>query len=660
VLSAEPAFECPEPAPAWNETAQATTRTALQGVALSRATDVLSIVDQQLGERTTEWRAQWTAACDARASGQIGADAWQLRRDCLVDAQREVAGFVALLSDATPEELDGVFDLARTVGAGQGCREIEALAARAHPDAAQRTALDRSSRDRLRVHALLAAGQYDRVLTETPALLADARQIGFGPVIADVLLVRARAAIALGRPEAHEEDAREAMRLAANARDATTEAYAHATLLAILAGQPDRAAEARGLIPATEAAAERAGDPAALAYQRLVVAYALQSADPDGARAALDDALESLEADPHASAELRREAYARRGELKVNGGDLEGAATDYDRARGIAIEAMGPHHPAVGQTLAEHATALMTTERFADAQPMFVRAAAALEDSLGRSHPLTNNQIIQAARALMHMGDNDAARRVFVDALDRLRDQGDDQPAVESPIVENLAWLEATAGHDEEAIAYYLRAATLLPQVGDPAAERLPGVEQALGWSYWRQQDMPNARVHFERARTLLVERHGPKHPSVLEQTASIGDTYKKEGDCAGAQTEYRRALRLLTDLDLPPGAHLARLLVSMGECELSEDDLVAARDTLERAHALKDTPGLGGDWRAPILFAYGRLHAREGDRRRGVQLARDALALYRALPVQYVAEMDEIETWLQAHGAATAAAPVP
>ncbi|MBP7292416.1 MAG: tetratricopeptide repeat protein, partial [Nannocystaceae bacterium] len=128
------------------------------------------------------------------------------------------------------------------------------------------------------------------------------------------------------------------------------------------------------------------------------------------------------------------------------------------------------------------------------------------------------------------------------------------------------------------------------------------------------------------RAETILREALGPEHPHLVVVLDALAYAQAQADEPLAAIETYQRAIELATTTGSP---NLAQALSSLGTLELGVGRTDDAREHLERALALREDPGQqAGDpvFVAQTRFALARaLPSRE--RRRAVQLARDALA---------------------------------
>ncbi len=653
------AFTCPPAsevlADAWDDATRAEVADALRRASPARGDAMFSVVQSQLSGYREAWARQWDGACSDRAAADDSDAEYALRRACLERARDDLGALGSWLAHVPSWAVDGLYDLPHTLPDLEACADPVALKARSRdagegeppePDLSLRTAM-------WRARTAFDAGGYDRAKAELDDVLPRLRAAGPSAAVASAALLRGHVDVAQSLYASSEAFLHEAIQQAAASHDPLTETIAASLLVEAVAAQPDRVAEARGLVAGVEATARRSGSKIALAYAQLAAATVATS--PADALVAVDDAIAQLRELDAPPADLLRSAYARRSLQRLATDGVDAATEDHTRALETVASRMGPEHPALGKTSVVFAEALYAAGELQASYEHAVVGHVALRAALGPHHTLTLGAGASIARALMQIpGRLDDARSTLESTLADFEAAKLDDPRLESAILENLAWLEVATGHEREGIEHYERAAELLPRLGAEAGERAPNIEQAIAWTWWRLENMDQARSHFGKARDHLVGMYGPKHMGVVLQTAAIGDTYKKEGDCTAARDEYRRALRAGADAGMTAGALMARLLVSMGECELADGDLPSARDSLQRAYELRDAEGLGGDWQAPILFAYGKLQAAEGRRRQAIELAELALATYRALPIQYEAEMAEIVQWLRARGVAS------
>jgi tetratricopeptide (TPR) repeat protein len=610
---ADPAAACAaggQLAGVWDAAVKARMQQAFSDTGIGYASDTFDRVAAALDRHADQWTAMRTQVCEATYVQRTEpVDVMSLRVRCLEQQRSQMRALTELLARGPdPAVLPKAIPAARSLSPVEACSDVDALAQAmplpADPELrAQVEALEARVDD---LQAQIDAGKYAEGLERGAPLLADVAAVGYPPLQARALYVVATIRNEAADHAGAEALAREALEVAARARDDLLMARIWSLLVRVVGHKQARFDEALGMIPAAMVAAERAGDDHARADALVAGAtvflhlgrYEEATARNERAVALREKTLGTEH--PGVAATLVNLANALTGM-----GRHEEARMQYDRALPILEHALGPRHPWVGSTLVNLGILLFHQGRYAEAQAMHARASGILEDALGPAHPHVAMARTSLGNALAHQGRYEDAQAQFERALPIMEQVlGAAHPDVidlRTNLGDALAW----QGRHEEARAVLARVAPLL--------------EQAQG----------NARV-----RGALV---------------SLGRTLIRVGDLDAAARHLDRADDIAGDPATPADASLAATLLGAGELALARNQPAQAVAPLERALALDGTL-----YRAEIELMLARaLWASNGDRQRALDLARTAEAYYERLGNR--ARRDEVSRWLAAHAGAGA-----
>jgi tetratricopeptide (TPR) repeat protein len=259
------------------------------------------------------------------------------------------------------------------------CADLDALAAeRPLPD-------DEGQRERIeRIRAridesdtLHDAGDFARGLAVAGEALAEARELGYPPVLAESLASLGRQQAAVASPRDAQATLEEAVMLAAQAGDARTEAEAWTWLLFSL-GLQRRLDEAFTLELAARVAVERAGD-------EVVRGWLLNNL----------------------------------GALHDLNGDFALALEQLRRALEIKQQVLGLEHIDVGISWFNLGSVQVDASRYDEALDAFRQARSIFEATVGERHPMTHYAMSGLCRAELERGRPQAAVELCTEVLTR-------------------------------------------------------------------------------------------------------------------------------------------------------------------------------------------------------------------------------------------------
>ncbi|HEU5057378.1 MAG TPA: serine/threonine-protein kinase, partial [Kofleriaceae bacterium] len=235
----------------WDEPAQAAIGARFAAVDPALGAEAARTAATQLDRWTGRWLGERQRAC--RAAREVGAEVQVKRAACLDRALDEARALSRLLRQAgSPEVARGAARAALDLPAPEGCADLLALEA-ALPLPSSADARERIAALRMRVAdaaALRRTGQYADGMAQAGPLVADARALGYPPVLAEALHVAAELEDFAGQPARAEELFRAAALEAARAGDDVRTATATAALVYVVGiseGRADSALEIAAL-----------------------------------------------------------------------------------------------------------------------------------------------------------------------------------------------------------------------------------------------------------------------------------------------------------------------------------------------------------------------------------------------------------------------------
>jgi hypothetical protein len=184
------------------------------------------------------WSELYVEACEAtHVRGEQSTEVLDLRIACLLEALRDLTSLCRLFRAATSEVVENAVDAAMALPAPERCRNVELLRAvvRPPPDATTQAAVT-ALRERIGdLRAISRVGRYREAIEQCGPALEEARRVGYGPIIAEVLLMQGSLHNHAGRADGTMECLEEAVWCAELARNDEIAAEA-ATHLVYTAG----------------------------------------------------------------------------------------------------------------------------------------------------------------------------------------------------------------------------------------------------------------------------------------------------------------------------------------------------------------------------------------------------------------------------------------
>ncbi len=592
----------------WDAAARQQVRSAFLATGAARAADVFARVERSLDARLSGWVDAHREACRAtRVRGEQSEALLDLRMQCLERSRRKIQALPevwregVVLDEAVRCRADGGRSggLLRRGGADDADRPAEP--ARSSGPAESAGAPARSTGHDP------ARGKLEAALKEAREAVAEARRLGYPPVLAEALHGNGQVEADFGSLEA-----------------------------------------GLGLLhQAFEAANEAHDDARAATVMRLVLFYSVWSAKRLADADLLWKMAEAAVARVPQRDNLAAELLATQGSVLAEQGKHAEAAEHLRRAIALRRKQLGEDDFPVAPWLYNLAAALADMGQTDEALALNERARAAWEHTLGAEHPLVAEALSNLSLLLIDKGDPDAAAVPSERAL-AIRSQifPADHPVVAKALY-NLGQVRTSQERDEEARTLFERAARIREKVLGPEHPLLATTLNQLADLAIRRGDAAAARRFMDRALAIKIKTYGQAHETVAAAMHTLGDLHLLEKHPAAAREAYQRAHDILVE-QAPNNRALVEVLTGLGRAQLELSLQSEAVATLERAVAKADAGGpatrLTG---ARARFQLARALWASGERARAAALARtarDQLAGRR--------DADEIDRWLLRHAA--------
>ena len=354
-----------------------------------------------LDRYATRWTGMYTEACEAtHVRGEQSADVLDLRMTCLTERLGNARALSDVFAAADGKVVDNAVSAAAALPSLDRCADVAQLRALVKPPEGQAT---RTRVDHLRVEldkliALRDSGQCARAIPKANALIADARALGYQPLLADTLYESGQMGLICGDMADTLQRFREAHAAASASRN------------------DEVAAQASALIPLF--AVNRLG-------QVLVAREWLEVARGDVARLGRETLADAMLAQAEGILALSEGAYDR-------------AMTAADRSIDVTRRLLGPDDPLTITWEGNKGDWQETAGRLDEALRTDVQVIAHLERVLGRDHPRVAPFLSNEGTVLTLLGRHEEAEVACRRAIQIFRQSGADR--------ENLEWALTALG----------------------------------------------------------------------------------------------------------------------------------------------------------------------------------------------------------------------
>ncbi len=639
----------------WDERRQASISQAFLATGRAYAGDTWQRVRDALDTYTTAWKQMHVETCEAtRLRGEQSEAVLSLRMACLDGRLQEVAALTEVFTEADGTVVEKAISATSALRGLRGCADVSALLSEVKPpeDPATRREVDASRARLARVKALTEAGKLQDALKLAADESQRTRDLGYRPVRAEALLLRAWTQNLAGEKQGVPELLTEALWLAHASRHDWIAASASVRLMGYYDdnGPPEEAARWE---PFARAALDRLGE----------------------------------------NGELRAIYHNNRGLSLYAQGHFAEAHEAFDEAFALAERQLGPANAMTLRYGSNAVAALGNLDRLEESQRAYETLVRLGETNLGPFHPFLTQPLTNLANMYAFQGRLADARRL----LDRVRIIG--QQAYGERSEEwaqfHIAYgdLEAAEGHDAAALGHYeeaerqLRALTgadslelleALVKVADARAalERLElalrTYQQVLDVSqkdperYERVHtqalgglaDLYDTRGEYARALGLrqqaleLRERTlGKEHINTALMRVALGTSYLELGQGERALALFEREREVFEKTLGPDTAAGVLPLAGKGEALQKLGRAAEAIPVLEHVLDVVERHPLRPVYTASVRFALARsLWDARRQPERAWTLAQSARATYARAPLRHASELAELDRLFARH----------
>ncbi len=441
-------------APSWNPERRATLSHALGSATGPDATTIATQVDGALDAFAQQWLTMHHEACVATTSGAQSPALLDLRMSCLAQRQHDFDALLGQLEKAGASLSSQAGQAVRALGSLSACADTAALGGRVPPPTDRAAEVKAGQSKLAEVKALVSTGQNREALAPAQALVAEARALGWPPLLSEALLELGQAQNRTGAHEAAEATVEEAVNTAELAHDDGLRGRArllHATIWGSLTKYDEMARE----LKAARAVVDRVGDPKLRHTERGLEAE-LATAEHrlgDAVKIAREVAEASAAATPRDEREWLGDLDVLAFALLRNG-ELAASVKIYEQMVPLAEKVLTPNNPGLAQVYQGHASALGLMNRIDEAIAPHHKALAIFSKALGPDSEAVATCLGDWGMVCLRNDRADLAKPALETALAIHQKISPTHPGIATNL-NGLAVLAAMSGRSDEAIARF-------------------------------------------------------------------------------------------------------------------------------------------------------------------------------------------------------------
>jgi serine/threonine protein kinase/tetratricopeptide (TPR) repeat protein len=342
----------------------------------SYASDVFTTVSRSLTSYAKSWVTMYREACEATGlRGEQSAEVLDLRMSCLQERLGGLRALTNVFSDANGEVVENAVSAVNSLGSLDRCADVPLLRAVVRPPEDPNTrALVADLRHQLAdLRARFNAGRWKEAMKSAPRLVAEARAVGYQPLVAETLALHGTILFKSNDTKAAEAALTEAFWAADASRHDEVRAEVATNLVYVVGYQAGNFASAQRWSTIAEAVLQRLGG------HELLQSWLLNNLGC---------------------------VYDLRG-------DRQAQLRAHEKALALKEKALGRDHPDVAVSEGNVSIALAGLGRNQEALTHVDRSILVLETGLGSGHPDLAVQLSNRGEILNNLGRYREARQSF-------------------------------------------------------------------------------------------------------------------------------------------------------------------------------------------------------------------------------------------------------
>ncbi len=619
----------------WNEDVRQDIESALQRTGAGYTDATFERIATDLDGYATAWAEHRDAACRETRVTHEQPDAIMVARlRCLDDRKRQLAAAVSVLSDADATVAENAVRVVERLPSVSLCSDVQYLSADVKPPETEddRSALAQLQERLSTVRARAAAGKYEAAAKLADALIPEAEQLDYPPILPPILLERGLLHGLLGEHELQRTTLQRSFYAATTAGDDRT-ALEAALALVYLPGRVDEGGED---LQWTETASalidrnERDGQQLTPQRAELTVARGRVLAERGEPEQALERYAEGLELYRGEAAYVLRVATIRNymGSAQLSLGRIDESVASFERALQAAQEAYGPDHPRVATILTNLALSRRNAGAFDEAVVVLERAYAISTQAYGRVHPKIARILTVQATIELDRGQAEAALTHFEEVVSIAREVYGPRHRELAMALNNVGFLSSEVGRYDAAEAALHEALEI--------AEALPGAKGVVasilnnqGIVHKERGQQQLALDAYERSIELTRDLVGDDHPDVAGGNLNIGNVLVGLGRYAEAEQRFHSAYEGFERVPGDQRVHQVDALQGIAVCRWKLGEASVALEKLAAVRVMQlEVTDPGSPSLSSTLTTMGEIEAEAGRHAVAKQHFEDALAL--------------------------------
>ena len=552
----------------WNPDRRARLEAHFASVAEGLGGEAVEAVATRLDDYTGRWAAIHRQACVAtRIRGEQSEALLDRQIACLRRRLREADHLLVLLEAGGRDLANSALDAVMGLDVPEACADSTALVEQLPlpEDEATRNALAELEDRLAAAKAEQLAGDYQTSLDRLTEIAPEARELGYPPTLAEVMILKGFVEAELGLADDAERSLREAFGAAEQGRDDRAGAVAAGNLMWVTGYLQNRFEEAERWSELATAKIERLGGDETIAadFFDMRAGVLLREGRHREAIEVQERALELLSRISGPESIDVAMGLTTMGNALSNIGDYEGAIDSYEQSLALKEALVGPDHPTLGFTLASLGQAYAALGEYEKAAELSRRALGIFETVFGPDDPQLAVSLNNLAYSLEGLDQFDEARAMHERSIDIVSESwGPDHPQIAISLL-NLSSLEKQAGDYEAALQASQRAGEILTAAYGTDHPLYAYAANNIGVFLMETGQPAQGVVLLEKA--LAIRTAADTDPVLIAVTRyNLGRAQWEAG-----QRELGR--RSVTDAQ--------KELIAIGE--MGEEDLAAAREWL-------------------------------------------------------------------------------
>jgi tetratricopeptide (TPR) repeat protein len=484
----------------WDTPRQQAIEKAFLATGRPYARDSWERVRDALDKYTGAWTDMHRETCEAtRLRGEQSEPVMTLRMACLDGRWQELAALSEVFTEADETVVEKAISAASALRSLGGCADVESLLAEVKPpeDTPTRQAVEATRAQLARVKALAEAGKYKDALELTNGMEQKTAKLGYKPVHAEALFMRAWVQIVSGESKDVPPLLTEALWLAQASRHDTLATAATVRLMGYY-NQRGPKEEAERWERFAEALLDRLGE----------------------------------------NGELRAIYHNNRGLAFYNQGDFAEAYKAFDKAFALAEQHLGPANASTLRYATNSLAALDNLDRLEDSQRSLEALVRMGEANLGATHPFLTQPLMNLSNVYLMQGRLADMRGV----LDRVEGIGQQayRPGSEDWALFHLSYgdLESTEGRDAASLTHYEQAARLFQErTGPESPETLQALVRVAEAQLWLER-LDQSQQTFQKVQELAKKNLEQRQHFYTQSLIGLANLH-------GVRGQHYKALRL-------------------------------------------------------------------------------------------------------------------